>query len=622
VSGIAAIVHIDGAPVEEHVLDRVNDAGRHRGPDGSGRVVMRHAGLAYRHLETGNCNTSSRQPMRLHDNWIVLDGRVDNRKELRSLLRQAGAMDTHTDAEIILLAYEQWGTSCVDRMAGEFAFAIWDNQQAALFCARDALGVKPFHYYHRGNLLICASEIRQLLEHPQVLTQPNEGMIAEYACFRITSRNETLYKDVFRLPPGHFLVAKHTGIAINRYWKFRSPTWPKKRTDAEYAEEYLDIFREAVRCRIEDSCNIGFDLSGGLDSSAIVCTADRLTDDVNRFRALSLSFTDVNADERAYFNDAAASTRIRAEMVPSRPVHHSRVEEVVKTYRDFPGAPNILMLDPVMELFRETGCRVHLGGLGGDNWLTGDVHHTADLVRRFRWWSAIRQARSDRKAFAEEPALKAFVRYGIFPLMPPGLLHVAKRMLKKETVPPWIEPNFSKAIDLASRLHARDSNGARSRSTSVVQANLWNVANSAWWALLLELIERYASSFGHEIRHPFFDRRLVEFCLSLPEDQRWRGEETKFIHRAAMKGILPESIRTRRTKAEFSAVAIDQLMTTEAAVMIDSSLLISRGYVRRDRLLGMYTQFKSDYNNGVHPRFIWPLTMMYGLDSWLRFTFN
>jgi asparagine synthase (glutamine-hydrolysing) len=164
------------------------------------------------------------------------------------------------------------------------------------------------------------------------------------------------------------------------------------------------------------------------------------------------------------------------------------------------------------------------------------------------------------------------------------------------------------------------SSGDQANIPTVVQRELWAMANSAWLGFVNETADRYGYSFGIEARHPFLDRRLTEFCLSLPEAQRWRRDEMKFVLRNAMKGIVPEDIRMRRTKGEFSRVMASYLLSPEVQEWLESSKLGSFGWINQSALLEMHSQLNAEFRNGRnYSRFIWPLSMIAGVECWVKF---
>ena len=208
-SGIAGIYNRDGRDINPELLSRMTDAIAQRGLDGSGKWINGPVGLGHQMLWTTPESTLEKQPLcdDTATRCLTFDGRIDNRKELRTSLKTQGVMlRTDTDAEIVLRAYECWGSACPNRILGDFAFAVWDAPHRRLFCARDILGMRPFYYYADNHAFLFASELQQLLQIPSIPREPNEGMIGEYLVSAVNNKNETLYKGIFRLPPAHFLI--------------------------------------------------------------------------------------------------------------------------------------------------------------------------------------------------------------------------------------------------------------------------------------------------------------------------------------------------------------------------------------------------------------------------------
>jgi asparagine synthase (glutamine-hydrolysing) len=245
----------------------------HRGPDGAGYWLDGPVGLGHRMLHTTPESLQEQQPFpnETGNLCLTLDGRVDNRDELRVALEARGKkVRTDTDAEIVLRAYECWDEECPKHIIGDFAFVIWDRPNQRLFCARDPLGLRPFYYYSDDRTFLCGSEPRPLFEDPTTRREPNEGMIAEYLARAITDQEETLYRGVFRLPPAHVLSVQPGRLRKARYWDIDPVRKIRYRTDEEYAEHFSDIFKVAVRCRLRSQGPVGAYLSGGLDSSSVV----------------------------------------------------------------------------------------------------------------------------------------------------------------------------------------------------------------------------------------------------------------------------------------------------------------------------------------------------------------
>jgi asparagine synthase (glutamine-hydrolysing) len=321
-SGIAGIFNIDGAPVDRALLQRMTDAIAHRGPDGIHHWVDGPVGIGHCMLQTTPESVYERQPLTDESGHLCLnmDGRVDNREELISALKSKNArLRDDTDAELVLKAYECWGEECPVRILGDFAFVIWDMRQRQLFCARDILGVRPFYYYTDGRKFLWASELQQLFRDPGVPREPNEGMVAEYLAASLTDREETLYKGIMRLAPAHSLLLRAGRIDKRWYWDVDPSKEVRHRTDEEYAEHFSEVFAEAVRCRLRSQEPVGAELSGGLDSSAVVGMAQRLYQEGRAtdlgFVTFSLVYPGLACDESAYIDDVVRMWGVKSNRV-------------------------------------------------------------------------------------------------------------------------------------------------------------------------------------------------------------------------------------------------------------------------------------------------------------------
>src|SRR5215813_10090874 len=281
-SGIVGIYNLDGRPVDSTLLARVNDSTSDRGPDGCGYWIQGSVGLGHRMLHTTPESLREHQPLTDEESnlCLTLDGRVDNRDELRAhLLAEGARLRDDTDAELVLRSYECWAIESPKRIVGDFAYAIWDKRNRQFFCARDPIGNKQFYYHISKTRFLCGSELCQLLVDPCTPRDPNEGMVAEYLAVAITDYEETLYQDIFRLPPGHFLIVRTDGIKKQKYWDIDPGKEITYRCDDEYAEQFFEIVREAVRSRLRSQAPVGAYLSGGVDSTTVVGIIKALKDE-------------------------------------------------------------------------------------------------------------------------------------------------------------------------------------------------------------------------------------------------------------------------------------------------------------------------------------------------------
>lgn len=626
-SGIAGIYNLDGRPVEPALLERMTDVISHRGPDGSGHWISNPAGLGHRMLHTTTESLAERQPL-LNDSdnfCLTFDGRVDNRDEIRKALEETGAkLRTDTDAELILRAFEYWGENCLQRVIGDFAFAIWDKRNRQFFCARDPLGIKPFYYYTDASRFIFGSELCQLFTDPGVPREPNEGMIGEYLACAIIDHEETLYRGVYRLPPGHFLLVKPGQIRKERYWDIDSARTIRYQSDDDYAEHFHAILAEAVRCRLRSHRPVGVCVSGGLDSSSVLGITQSLSRDgavaAPGFETFSMIFPGLDCDESAYIGDVLSMWGIQGNTVYPEASDIYCCSAEVNRYQDFPNYPNGSLSNPLKRLANEKGIRVLLTGFGGDEWLTGSYYHYADLLREFRILSLIRQIRCDAKVSGVIFPAFSVLTIGLWPLIPDGARNAIKRVMGRNGFPRWISPRFAARNRLAERLRR---NTARQDTSSFAQRDLYKTLNNGWLTHFGEMEERASSWFGVEERHPFNDRRVVEFALALPEDQRWRQDQPKYVMRQALRGLLPESVKQRRDKADFSYAFADALRTQGGEQFFSSLAIASLGWIDGAQVLGMYRQMVKLYAHADarYLKYVWPLWMVFGIELWFKAIF-
>ncbi len=621
-SGIAGIYHRDGRPIETAVLDQMVGRLSHRGPDGRGCWVNGRVALGHVMLHSTPESRYERQPLtdRTGHLALTLDGRVDNRDELRVELASKGLLlRDDTDAELVLAAYECWGETAPLHLIGDFAFAIWDERRQRLFCARDHIGIRPFYYYADDRRFLFASELASLLIHPAVPCEPNEGMIGEFLAGEITSQAETLYQVIFRLPPAHSLVLAENRLTVRRYWNLDLQRELRYGNDEAYAEHFRTLFREAVRCRLRSQGPVGSYLSGGLDSSSVVGMAQSLRLDGlaegQEFETFSLVFPGFPCDESAYIRDMVQMWNIPSTRVRPERQHRAYFADLAQQDLDFPGYPNGTMGHPLRALAQEKGIRVLLTGGGGDEWLAGSFYHAADLLRGWRILPAIRRVGPDAGISDPHEIARTAVECGIRPLVPHALRRTLKRMLGRDGVPSWIAPQFARRIHLAERLAAVSN---VSRFANFAQKDIHGTLTSGWWIHSNEIEERAAFRCGIEERHPLCDRRIVEFALALPEEQRWRGIETKCILRRAMRGLLPESVRRRSTKAEFSLVFSEAFQALGGPRFFQRLPSASMGWVDKELVLAMYRQMveRETPDGSTPPPQGWPLWMVAGIDLW------
>jgi asparagine synthase (glutamine-hydrolysing) len=330
----------------------------------------------------------------------VLDGRVDNRAELHSALAAAGAEPRgDTDAELIMRAWQCWGEQSPGRIIGDFAYVIWDGPQRRLLCARDICGIRPLFYYCDRQILLCGSELHQVLACPGVQREPNAPAIAEYMCATLTAADETLFRHVRRLPPAHYLVADRRGVTVKRYYDLDPARMIRYATDEQYAEHFLEVFKEAVRCRLRLRTGAAAELSGGLDSSSVVATIAELQREGGgppaALECFSILYDEPECDERQYAEEVARASGIKCNFIAPTLLDYAKCLAQVRRYSDVPDYVNGAVFDGMREELVRRGLRVVLTGLGGDQWLQGSEFYLCDFIRQRQWRELLRQLHCD-----------------------------------------------------------------------------------------------------------------------------------------------------------------------------------------------------------------------------------
>lgn len=575
-SGIAGIIHFNGAPAPREFIEQMTDAMAHRGPDGIKHWVRGSVALGQCMLRTTFESLEETQPLANEDESIalIMDGQIDNWMELRTELLTKGAeLRTRDDAELVLRAYETWEQDCLAHIDGDFALAIWDERRQELFCARDRVGNKPFNYYFDGSTLVFASELHAILALPSVPKEPNEGMLAEVMSDEWMTRDETIWRGVRRLVAAHTMIVGKSGQHISRYWAPDTTKAFRYRRDHEYFEHYLDIFTDCVRRKSRSHLPIAYEVSGGLDSSAVFCVAHKL------LRESRLPAQDVVAYTLAFYDEPESNEVAYAKAVgeyigvnihevkPSRlPIEWYR--EQAHFYQNIPNFPNGAMSTALHQRASSSGHRVLVTGVGGDHFLSGSQCYYAEELLKGHLDCVIDCLKVDVEALGARRALARLIRQGFAPLLPKPIRafpqSLFSRTLQKSRLhEAWL------AQPLRELLRARTNKFASEAQTPVAclgQRYLLAVLNHAFDDWGRELMQRSAARHGLELRHPFFSKNFIEFAFATPERLRSRGTQTKRIHAESLVGILPEVVRLRTSKAAFMAPSVNQLKQLEATL--------------------------------------------------------
>jgi asparagine synthase (glutamine-hydrolysing) len=553
-AGVRWLDHARHAAVAD--LRRPLETLAHRGPDGLFAHASGPCALGIAQFVSTPEARGERQPHVSQSGLVItLDGRVDNADDLRVLLGSAGR-HPHTDAAVIAAAWEKWGAASLERILGDFALAVWSPLERRLWLARDVFGVRPLCYRLTARGFWWGSEVQTLARLGNA--RVNHGMVAEYLADSIRSETETLVDGVLRLPRASVLALDGNGTCrIVRYWTPSLDVPSARRRDDDVVEEFRGLFSQAVRARVRSDLPIAVTLSGGLDSSLVAAEAADMQQSGAgpAVRTFTIALPGHPADEFPYAEAVANHLHLPATMCRFGTASLAPIVEDAERALDMPQATNCVASSSVNDAIRAAGVRVCLNGVGGNEWFSGYHFAFADQLRRFQWLQMARRMRAFR---TEDSAYTPFgdLRLALWLQLPEGAKHRLRRILGLPRIPDWIQPRFAARVALADRLRTVPS---LPEFPSIQQRLMFAWSTNADKMFFTEYTERVNASVGCEERMPLLDRRLVEWALGLPDDQRRREGTTKVVLRRAAAGRLPEAIVKRERGPDFSFQTSDGL---------------------------------------------------------------
>jgi asparagine synthase (glutamine-hydrolysing) len=582
-------------------IAEMNQLQRHRGPDDEGYLFVNTAtlrccaaigvdtahvsgGIRHEHVPASefdlalgsrrlavlDLSPAGHMPMTFEGGafWITYNGEIYNYRELRTVLQELGyRFATETDTEVILAAYSAWGSECVRRFNGMFAFALWDPSRRRLFCARDHFGIKPFYYYWDGSTLIFASEIKALFGHPAVPRRPDEQSIFDFlTTCQSDHEPRTFFDKIVPLPAGSLLTldVRSRELTTRRWWQAAINTelgGRSEQADRRICAEFGNMLEDAVRLRLRSDVPIGTCLSGGLDSSSIACLTNKLLQEKTIARHVigeqQKTFTarnqDQEIDEYAYSRLVVEQTRAAEHLIYSDGARLWTELQTLAWHLDEPvGSTSVYQQWNVMRLAREHGVTVLLDGQGADELLAGYYPylslHIQQTSRERGFASALRAAWASWR-IGGAPVLNTL--YTDLSLRLPWRVRTVLGRLITARSAGTAGAGLSSAHLDAQFLRDHAARALNGGSSANLAAVLYRDLTATGLPRLLRYEDRTSMAFSLEARLPFLDHRLVEFAVSLPMDYRIRDGWTKWILRRAMSGILPEAICWRRTKLAF-----------------------------------------------------------------------
>lgn len=578
-SGIVGIVNQPELAVDRSLLERMTAVLSLRGPDAQGVWTEGHVGFGHTLLRTVDDGPLEKQPFSLDGIvWITADARVDARPALINQLKTAGVapVGDATDVELILRAYLAWGEDCTAHLMGDFAFAIWDGRAGRLLCVRDHLGGKPFFYATVPSGLIVSNTLACLRRHPGVSDDLNDQAIADFLLFgHNTEPDTTSFADIRRLPPAHLLEWTSGGLRTRRYWSMpvQEPLYFKD--PAHYVDRFSELLDAAVADRLRTS-RVSVLMSGGLDSSSIAAAAHGVLAKSGQpfdLRASTVVFDTVIQDEERHYAGLvgeALGIPIGYEVADRYKPFERRDHPLIRGPEPRSVASSARQIDRFTHL-AEHG-RVVLTGQGGDMILRPSASYLSSTLKRMEFSRFATDAWAHVRRHGRLPRLGLRTR----------LKALAGVKRKRRPFPEWIAPELVERLQLRERW-AAFGQGPTDR-VNHHRPEAYRIATSQWFRLF-ESLDPGVTGFPIEFRHPLFDLRLMEFSLRVPS-MPWCVD--KALVREAMRGKLPEAVRTRR-KTPLAGNPLSTLMKDSGAewlAQVPESPLLRR-YVRRAAGPGM-----------------------------------
>jgi asparagine synthase (glutamine-hydrolysing) len=548
--------------IDEKLLIEMRDTMIHRGPDDCGVYLSRDRklGLGHRRLSIIDLTPRGRQPM--SDNqgkiWIVYNGEVYNFPELRKGLEKKYTFRSRTDTEVLIYLYKEYGKDMVHKLRGMFAFAIWDENKKELWLVRDRIGIKPLYYTFVDGKFIFASEIKAILKDPSVKREVNEEGFYHYLSFLTTPPPQTLFQGIYKIPAGHMVTLNKNGNhKLEQYWDVFDNVIPLyNKSEKFYTERLLELFRESVKLRMISDVPIGVFLSGGIDSSTNTALFSEFASDVKTFS--------IGYKRQEKYNEFQYARKV-ADIFKTK--HYEVIIDVedlidflerMVYYQDEPIAdPVCVPVYFVSKLAKDKGVTVCQVGEGADELFCG-----------YRYWKYILQLEAlSQRLFWLPPPLW---RLGLWPakvIDPKGRIYeLLKRKISKEVIF-WSSAEAFYEHQKDSLLSSRLKNKFKEKNSIEVIANYYGkflekspVKDYLHWMSYIELklrlpelllmrVDKMSMAVSLEARVPFLDHKLVEFTMGIPQKEKIKDREAKYIFKKAIHGLLPDEIIYRQKKA-------------------------------------------------------------------------
>jgi asparagine synthase (glutamine-hydrolysing) len=595
---------------DRRLAEAMAEAIRHRGPDDHATYADDGCSLGHRRLSIIDLSPDGRQPMSNEDGsvWIVFNGEIYNFPELRDRLLQKGhVFRSRSDTEVIVHAYEEYGVDCIRHLRGMFGFALWDRNRRQLLLVRDRIGIKPLYYYLKDGKLIFASEIKAILKDPHVPRRVNHQALYDYLGFEFVPAPETMFRDIYKIPAGHYLLWRDGQAEVREYWDLRFEPGPlASRNPEDAAREVMDLLDQCVKSHLISDVPLGVFLSGGLDSSSLVALMRRHIS--GPLRTFTIGYPDKTFSELDYAKIVADHCATEHHVIL---LDDLKTEDIEQSLWHFDEPMTDLSSIPLMMVCRKArrDVTVCLSGEGGDEVFAGYDRFKASKFDRY--YSLLpRFVRRDVlgrliRRLPDQPQKKGPInvlkRFNDGSILPPEGRHLRwQYFLNAELQDRLFSPAFKREVVFDPFRQVRDYD-RKCDALDGLNRELYLDTRFMMADSVLMKVDKMSMASALEVRVPFLDHRFVELNAAIPGHWKLRGFRTKDLFRIALKGILPEAI-IHRGKQGYSLPVKNLLRDQLREYMTDriktSSVIrenVNLAYV--DQLIEEHLALKHNHNH-------------------------
>jgi asparagine synthase (glutamine-hydrolysing) len=617
VSAHGGIWFPDGRPIQKPLLDLIRYRLDSQGPDGGSAWEEPGVAMVHRGFHTGMLDRFEHQPSVCSDCAITWSGRLDNRSELIRQLDAEHIDDQTPDVAIVMASWLRWREECFLRFVGDWTIALYDRPAKSLYLVRDYVGARPLLYYKSASVCLWSSEIGAVADLVMNVTgnKPplNEDFLASFLAFH-PEKHITPFDWIHSVPPGHFVILRHSSAAIRRYWRIDESRVIRYAKDADYEEHFRALFRDAVRCRLRTDHLVFSQLSGGLDSSAIVCMADEILRTektaATDLRTISFLFDRAGETDEREFSALIKQKTRRLGHDLFEDLHPARFPDPEEIPCAYPSVAALLsgIEEAQWAVMNRDGGRVLLSGEAGDEML-GNIEVPDSMLADLIWDGSLTGLHSALGRWSSALAVP------YYRLLWRAASFTAKHRSGRITgagaeLGPWLHPRYVELMNLRVRAKglpdpfalSRPSARDRSESFETATANI-----SQCWSRPGRPVDR---------TYPFLHRPLIEFLQAIPPSQILRPGERRSLMRRSIRHLLPDRIRNRKTKRNWDGVYCRALIRDWERIrrFFEKQMFIAdRGYVVKSRFLASIQSAR----HGAE-RVTYPLWKAIYLELWLR----